>query len=107
MLLAESEIEVTGSREKWTVRSKVLARGRLEIMLVVRGSREVFELGTRMPRRIGLGIVFCGWGFFCVADFDTVGGELYFGDRKAGEDNVFEVDRLSGLAERIDWGLVL
>lgn len=68
----EREIDVTGMREKWTVTCGEfgglleefedlleddlrLLEGRQEIMRVVRGSREVFEEGTRMPRRIGFG----------------------------------------------------
>lgn len=53
----EREMVVTGKREKWTVMGGELGSEALTLamMAVVRGSRAVFEEGTRMPSRIPLG----------------------------------------------------
>ena len=50
---SERAISVTGKREKWTVTFGIEA-----IRLDVSGSRDVFDEGTRMPKRIiGLDIL--------------------------------------------------
>lgn len=59
--VGESEIWVTGKREKWTVMWMVGNWVLMEVMRAwVRGSRAVLEEGVRMPRRMRLLIVLGG-----------------------------------------------